>query len=502
MRPVNIQSLLSIKKLAEDKKISEKIWNDYLIYLYGSSKPPLKSHEWGSLKALVDFLNKGLDGFYLGYSIPQIGKEFDLLMLGEYKEEKYLINIELKREADREAIKAQLLRNRYYLNFSHRKLLLFSFNESENILYKLEGENLIEVKGGGSLDFLDNMKADMVTDLDSLFDPSNYLISPFNTTEEFVKQEYFLNRKQEEIKKKILEFVDASNQDLASITGAAGTGKTLLIYDIAMTLMKQKKKVLILHCASLNSGQKYLLESHNWDIKCARKVFPEELRKYDVVIIDEAQRIDPFQWESVKELKRKCILSFDGKQCLSKKEKERSIILEILGLSSSCHYELTEKVRTNKEIADFLKQLLDNRKNFSLDRGSKNIEVCHFNSEDDIILFQRIRSESGWTIPRYTPSMYTPFYYEKYIMERCSDNLTAHDIIGQEYDNVLAIIDNTFKYNEDGVLVASPINAKDTYSLERMFYQIVTRTRKKLCIAILNNTQIFSRCMDILNNIG
>jgi len=244
MRPVNIQSLLSIKKLAEDKKISEKVWNDYLIFLYGSSNSPLKLHEWGSLKALVDFLNKGLDGFYLGYSIPQIGKEFDLLMLGEYREEKYLINIELKREADREAIKAQLLRNRYYLNFSHRKLLLFSFNESENILYKLEGENLIEVKGGGSLDFLDNMKADMVTDLDSLFDPSNYLISPFNTTEEFVKQEYFLNRKQEEIKKKILEFVDASNQDFASITGAAGTGKTLLIYDIAMTLMKQKKKVI------------------------------------------------------------------------------------------------------------------------------------------------------------------------------------------------------------------------------------------------------------------
>ena len=87
-------------------------------------------------------------------------------------------------------------------------------------------------------------------------------------------------------------------------------------------------------------------------------------------------------------------------------------------------------------------------------------------------------------------------------MKRCSDNLTAHEIIGQEYDNVLAIIDNTFKYNEDGVLVASPINAKDTYSLERMFYQIVTRTRKKLCIAILKNTQIFSRCMDILNNIG
>ena len=40
--------------------------------------------------------------------------------------------------------------------------------------------------------------------IDSLFDPSNYLVSPFNSTKEFVKNNYFLTDHQEEIKNNII----------------------------------------------------------------------------------------------------------------------------------------------------------------------------------------------------------------------------------------------------------------------------------------------------------
>ena len=44
------------------------------------------------------------DGFYVGYHIPQIGKEFDLLRIGK----EYLVNIEIKSAADPLKVKNQL----------------------------------------------------------------------------------------------------------------------------------------------------------------------------------------------------------------------------------------------------------------------------------------------------------------------------------------------------------------------------------------------------------
>jgi hypothetical protein len=40
--------------------------------------------------------------------------------------------------------------------------------------------------------------------IDKLFNPSNYLVSPFNSTDRFIKNEYFLTNQQENIKASIL----------------------------------------------------------------------------------------------------------------------------------------------------------------------------------------------------------------------------------------------------------------------------------------------------------
>ena len=127
MRAVNIQSILSIKRDAKSGNLDEKIQNDYLLYLLGSSTPPLKDHEYETLQAFTDYIKTTLDGFYLGYSIPQIGKEFDLIQLGEIDSNKYILNIELKSESSPEEIQKQLQRNRYYLNFTQRELQLLCF---------------------------------------------------------------------------------------------------------------------------------------------------------------------------------------------------------------------------------------------------------------------------------------------------------------------------------------------------------------------------------------
>ena len=75
-------------------------------------------HEIKSLKYIVDALiNIGLslemlDGFFYGYRIPQIGKEFDLLKFTETE----CLNIELKSQTvSLEQILSQLKKNKYYL---------------------------------------------------------------------------------------------------------------------------------------------------------------------------------------------------------------------------------------------------------------------------------------------------------------------------------------------------------------------------------------------------
>ena len=75
-------------------------------------------HEMFSLRALAEKLTalgvsvEEMDGFFFGYTIPHIGKEFDLLKITE----KGCLNIELKsEEVSEEKIRDQLRRNRHYL---------------------------------------------------------------------------------------------------------------------------------------------------------------------------------------------------------------------------------------------------------------------------------------------------------------------------------------------------------------------------------------------------
>lgn len=53
-------------------------------------------------------------------------------------------------------------------------------------------------------------------------------------------------------------------------------------------------------------------------------------------------------------------------------------------------------------------------------------------------------SDKGWKIPNYTPETRTFFHYEKYASD---DKDSAHSVIGQEFDKIVIVIDNYFKYD-------------------------------------------------------
>ena len=82
-----------------------------------------------------------LDIFFVGYIIPQIGKEFDLLRFNKTN----VINIELKSKASEEKILKQLKRNRYYLQFLNKDVSLFTYVQETEKLYMLDKEHLTPV---------------------------------------------------------------------------------------------------------------------------------------------------------------------------------------------------------------------------------------------------------------------------------------------------------------------------------------------------------------------
>lgn len=195
---------------------------------------------------------------------------------------------------------------------------------------------------------MEDQEAIVIDNLNDFFDPSAYLVSPFNSTKKFIYKEYFLTQQQESIKKNILKTINQTSGNFMSITGNAGTGKTLLLYDIVNELMNQKK-VLLVHCAHLNHGHHELLQ-HHWaiiSIKHFRDRISELVQQYDIIVIDESQRLYKSQLQSigniVNQLGKKCIFAYDQNQTLSSWERTTNIEQYLSTIPADKNHKLTKK---------------------------------------------------------------------------------------------------------------------------------------------------------------
>ena len=432
------------------------------------------------------------DQFYVGYEIPQIGKEFDLLRFGE----DCVVNIELKRTSTEEKIQKQLIRNEYYLSYTGKKIYNLCYEEKTKKIYLLQSDGTLEVVNSEILEgILRSQKIQHIEDINSLFNPSDYLVSPFNSTNKFLDNQYFLTHQQEDVKAQILKSLDISKSaNFISVVGSAGTGKTLLVYDLSKELIQTGKKQLIIHCGYLNEGQEEL-KRHGWEIIPIKSYTAYDLSAYDVIIIDEAQRIYPEQLEKIVDLVKKhngnCIFSYDKLQTLAKWEAARDIDGKINKITPMSTYKLSEKIRTNKEIATFVKVLFNNKRNLELSANG-NIEVNYFYSLEDARDYLESLDNNEWEVLRFTPSQYKSEHHEKY------SNVygkTSHKVIGQEFDGVAVTMDQYFSYDPNGELA---YRGGTYYYPVKMLFQNITRARKRINIVIINNEEILNRCMHVL----
>ena len=492
MRNINILSIIeAYRKLSNT--LFQKLMNSYGI------TSGIKNYELNGIESFVDELLKAnnnisiVNRYYLGYSIPQIGKEFDLLRFGH----NYIINIEIKTESSIEKILKQQQKNKYYLSFLDKPLHIYTFISNENKLYKLvirnNGDEIEEITFNELCNILMSQEVVTFNNIDDLFNPSDYLVSPFNSPEKFMSEGYFLTVQQEQIYKEIQTKLSDTATNFIALTGGAGTGKTLLTYHIAKETIQRGKKVLILHCAPLNSGHQILMDEYNWSIYMP-KYAPNTI-DFDLIIIDEAQRMYPYQFDKyikeVRTLNKKCIFSYDEKQYLRDNEKQYHTKERIEKELLCTPYKLTDKIRTNKEIAYFIRQLFNIKKNIpNIDYTNIELTYCKDCYSAKLLLQELL--ERGWKTPNYTPGTRSFFHYEAYLS---NDTESAHSVVGQEFNNVVVVIDESFKYNSQGDLIAD----NTYYSQRQMLYHIITRTRKKLHIVIINNEVMLNRCIDILS---
>lgn len=447
---------------------------------------------------------KLFDGYYIGYTIKQISKEFDLLRFGN----KTVINIELKSHLDENRkinkITEQMHKNYYYLKFLCMTVSIYTFVEDDG-LYKYNTDTnqccLVETK-----ELLEDLAAQTINENlnpDELFVPSNYLISPFNNTARFINEEYFLTDGQQVIKKEMLQVINSNKINFFCVSANAGTGKTLMLYDIAKAIYKDcgNSSVIIFHCGKLNSGHFALNTDYQWNIHSIADVNNTSIetlvhKKLKAILLDETQRVRTWQLNLVInkaiELNIPIVFCYDKKQYLSKGENLDlyEYVNENYSTAKSIKKELKGKIRTNREMASFITNLLNiGKSNTYLNYNA--ISVDYFDSIDDVREYiEYLETDKNWKAITYTTSQYESNRLS-YLSHVCSS--TAHDVIGQEFDKVVFVMDKNFKYDETNKLLARG----SYYSARGMLYQIVTRVVNQLKIIVLNNPDLYFNLLQI-----
>lgn len=435
----------------------------------------------------VDIFNN----FYFGYSIPQIGKEFDLLKFTDNS----VLNIELKSKYT-EKIQKQLIKNKYYLRFLDKKMHLYTYVAEDETLWKLNSDNhLVQCDIQEIINILEKLANEnpVNENPDTIFIPSNYLISPFSKTQEFINGEYFLTKEQEEIEKKIETSINNGSKYFL-ITGRAGSGKTLLTYSIAKKYMNLGMDVAIIHVGQLNKGHLILCNDFKWRI-CAIRNWKTlfTFNPPHMLIIDEVQRMNnKYQFNEIISniAKNKSILIMSGDKAQTLSEKEGWAV----DVKDVEKFELTGKVRTNKKLADFILVLFDLKRKHHIKVSNQNVDISFFNEFEDAKKY--IQSKKNYTYISYTPNIgnYSPLCYaHKYNFSLAG---TSHQVVGQEFENVITILDNHFYYDKNDTLKANKIT-HNPYSTRKMFFQQITRAINKLEIVIIENIELYNKIMQI-----
>ena len=493
MKPVNIYR---VSRICDEVlfNISEKHESsDYV-----NHRTPI--HEINSLRILVDaMMAEGVDvidtdGFYFGFIIPQIGKEFDLVKVTG----KYCLNIELKsQDVTEEQIVAQLRKNRHYLTLLGRELMLFTVVTNTLTCYKLTDDDRLErTKLKDVVRAVKRCRAAYHGRIDKLFRASEYLISPEKNPSKFLQKQYFLSPAQDYVKSELLKAMPQPGTcAFYHITGRPCSGKTLLLYDLAAYL-SEKGRTLVISMREPEEGLKVIDEALELlTIMASSEISSTDMIKdFDYVLVDESLRLRNSVFDMIRNAAEQngqiCIFSTDPSAILTNAEREQDIIGRIQSLGLAGEYSLTEKIRMNMELHTFLMKLMHLEAKIEKTYDFDHVSVNYANNVEEARRLIGYFKEKKYTF-------INPHIAEDDPFADLEEDFSNQHIAGREYDRVVMLMDSSFYYDSEGYLKGIP-EPDPELLYPNLFYHGITRVRELLAIVVLEDQELLRSVLSII----
>lgn len=493
-----------------------------------------RSWELDSMKALVYQLERHMPAenmseisslrFFYSFQIPRLGKEFDLLQIKDNQ----IVNIELKSGVvSDEAIRKQLMQNRYYLSVLGKPIQSYTYISSQNRLVRLTNHDHIkEVDWERLCMDLQKDGRDYEGDIEDLFRAELYLISPIADPVRFLKKEYFLTSQQRDIERKILRQLRIKRSGYFWFSGLPGTGKTLLLYDIAMKL-SSRHLVCMIHCEEASDKWKILHErlrridflsdnqltgnglfgendkgdipidmchrpylvanqnSNNEDKPKGSQVYLQRLaekqqknEQYSAILVDEAHLLSPEKLQYLLEASKgiPVIFSSDAEEVISPEEMDRSNIEMLENLPDIKTFRLTNRIRTNAELSTFIQNMmhLPERKN---QREYPHISVAYANDENEA---ENLLSD-----------------YRRQGYQYTTKKADLEALAVRDTRQLVVLLDERYYYDERGYLRAFYCDKSGNSYVRTLFHKL-NQAKEKIAFVIKNNEQVYGNLLDLL----
>lgn len=485
MKPVNIFALTRALKTSQLGRLEKQM---------SQREHPLRIREWemDSLRGLIDELRCIMPdicrmNFFFSFQIPKLGKEMDLLRISD----ETIVNIELKsKEVPEENIRNQLLRNKYYLALLGKDIRSYTYVCETGKLFRLSrSEKLKTAEWSELAEDLKNQTKCFEGNIEELFREDEFLISPLTDPERFLLGDYFLTSQQRDIKDGILKHIRQKDGLFFGFTGLPGTGKTLLLYDIAMSLTQKAARCCVLHFGSFPP------ELHHLDERLKRIDFFHmtgesdlpELENFNYICVDEGHRItrkimtELSLW--AKENAVPVIFSYDIEDAVAPEERHGLSGNEAILLEGMVSYRMTNRIRMNSELSSFVRSLLCRTERHRKDFPSVQV-LYSGNKSDTGILLENFKDEGYIFVKKGKLQTLSD-------MKSVSSEMSVADATCREFEKVIMIIDHNYYYDERGYLRSRNRDVRE-------IYHGLSRAKNKLALIVEDNDAVFESVLGIL----
>lgn len=445
----------------------------------------LKMKEWEleSMRALVERLELHMQDvsalrLFYSFQIPRLGKEFDLLQIRENQ----IINIELKSGAvSEEAIQKQLIQNRYYLSALGKPIQSYTYISSQNQLMRLTNhDHVIEASWNQLCAALQKEGKDYSGDIENLFRAEWYLFSPLTEPNRFLNKEYFLTAQQRDIKRQILKKICEEQTGYFSFSGLPGTGKTLLLYDIAMKL-SNRQQVCIIHCGE--AGKKWEIlhkRLQRIDFLSDNQLETQfSLEDYHAILVDEAHLLSVEKLNVLLNMSedRPIIFSSDSEEMISPKEIDQSTMKRMEELPNLQTFRLTNRIRTNAELSSFIQNMmhLPVRKNQN--------EFPHVS-----VVYANDTKEADTLVQDYVRQGY------QYFPQGESTELGITAV--RDTEKMVVILDERYYYDDEQYLRSRNL-MRNGQSEVRSLFHLLNQAKENLTFVVKGNETVYGILLDM-----